>query len=160
MRTNLLNLSEAEILSQYHGLWQVEDCFRVSKHDLRIRPIYHWTQRRIRAHTALCFMSLCCARHLMYRVKLQQGAMSAAAIREALLSVQASLYEDQQTGQVYQMPGRWLSGAEKLYKTMGLKLQGQARRLAPLSPSGRGGTGAVSSQSGSTIGSGQKKAKG
>ena len=32
------------------------------------------------------------------------------------------------------MPGRWLSGAEKLYKTMGLKLQGQARRLAPAEP--------------------------
>ena len=86
--------------------------------------------------------------------------MSAQAIREALLSVQASIYEDQQTGQVYQMPGRWLSGAEKLYKTMGLKLQGQARRLAPLSRCSRGGAGAVSSQSGSTIGPGQKKAKG
>ena len=78
-------------------------------------------------------MSLCCVRHLMYRVKLQQGAMSAAAIREALLSVQASVYQDQKTHQVYQMPGRWLSAAEKLYKTMGLKLQGQARRLAPVS---------------------------
>ena len=96
----------------------------------------------------------------MYRVKLQQGAMSAAAIREALLSVQASLYEDQQTGQVYQMPGRWLSAAEKLYKTMGLKLQSQARRLAPLSSTRRGGTAAVSSQSGSTTGPGQKEAKG
>ena len=86
--------------------------------------------------------------------------MSAAAIRKALLSVQASLYEDQQTGQVYQMPGRWLSRAEKLYKTMGLKLECQARRLAPASPCRRGGTGAVSSQSGSTLGPGQKKAKG
>ena len=74
--------------------------------------------------------------------------------------MQASLYEDQQTGQVYQMPGRWLSGAEKLYKTMGLKLQGQARRLAPLSPSRRGGTAAVSSQSGSTTDLGKKEAKG
>lgn len=131
VRTNLLNLSEAEVLSQYHGLWQVEDCFRVSKHDLRIRPIYHWTQRRIRAHTALCFMALCCVRHLMYRVKLQQGAMSADAIRRALLSVQASIYEDQKTGQVYQLPGRCLASAEKLYKTMGLKLRVQARRLGP-----------------------------
>ena len=58
------------------------------------------------------------------------------------------------------MPGRWLSGAEKLYKTMGMKLEGQARRLAPLSPSRRGGTEAVFGQSGSTIHPGQKKAKG
>ncbi|MDR0206619.1 MAG: hypothetical protein LBI45_05120, partial [Bacteroidales bacterium] len=30
-----------EILSQYHGLWQVEESFRISKHDLRIRPVFH-----------------------------------------------------------------------------------------------------------------------
>ncbi len=46
------------ILSQYRGLWQVEDTFRVSKHDLKIRPIYHWTPRRIEAHIAIAFMSL------------------------------------------------------------------------------------------------------
>jgi hypothetical protein len=28
-----------EILTQYHGLWQVEESFRINKHDLRMRPI-------------------------------------------------------------------------------------------------------------------------
>lgn len=129
VRTNLLEMPEGEVLEQYHGLWQVEDCFRVSKHDLRIRPIFHWTAGRIQAHVAICFMALCCVRHLMYRVKLQQGAMSAQAIRRALLSVQVSVYEDLSTGHRYELPGRWQSEAEKLYKTMGVKLQGAARRL-------------------------------
>ena len=129
VRTNLLTMPEAEVLEQYHGLWQVEDCFRVSKHDLRVRPIFHWTAGRIQAHVAICFMALCCVRNLMYRVKLQQGAMSAAAIRRALLSVQVSVYKDRSTGRRYELPGRWQSEAELLYKTMGVKLQGAARRL-------------------------------
>lgn len=128
VRTNLLKLPEAQVLEQYRGLWQVEDCFRVSKHDLRVRPIYHWTQSRIRAHVALCFMALCCVRHLMYRVKLQQGAMSAEAIRRALLSVQVSVYRDVSTGRCYEVPGCWQSEVEKLYRTMGLRMQGTARR--------------------------------
>jgi hypothetical protein len=28
-----------EILTQYHGLWQVEESFRINKHDLKMRPI-------------------------------------------------------------------------------------------------------------------------
>lgn len=129
VRTNLLQMPEGDVLTQYHGLWQVEDCFRVGKHDLRLRPIFHWTPSRIQAHVAICFMALCCVRHLMYRVRLQQGAMSAEAIRRALMSVQASVYEDISTGKRYELPGCWLAEAEKLYKTMGLKLRATARQL-------------------------------
>ena len=128
VRTNLLELPEGQVLEQYRGLWQVEDCFRISKHDLRVRPIYHWTAPRIRAHVALCFMALCCVRHLMYRVKLQQGVMSAEAIRRALLSVQLSVYRDVSTGRCYELPGRWQSEVEKLYRTMGVSLRATARR--------------------------------
>ena len=42
--TNLPQSTDnATVLSRYRGLWQVEDTFRVSKHDLKIRPVYHWT---------------------------------------------------------------------------------------------------------------------
>jgi Transposase len=34
-------MSGEEVLSQYHGLWQVEESFRISKHDLRVRPVFH-----------------------------------------------------------------------------------------------------------------------
>jgi hypothetical protein len=137
VRTNLLKMSEADVLEQYRGLWQVEDCFRVSKHDLRVRPIYHWTESRIRAHVAICFMALCCVRHLMYRVKLQQGAMSAEAIRRALLSVQVSEYRDDSTGRIYELPGRWQVEAERLYRTMGLSLRATARRVEEKEVGGR-----------------------
>lgn len=127
--TNLLEMEGKDVREQYHGLWQVEACFRVSKHDLRFRPIFHWSAQHIRAHVAICFMALCCVRTLMYRVKLQQGAMSAETIRRALLSVQVSVYEHADDGQCYELPGRPLAEAGKLYRTMGLKLQTAARRL-------------------------------
>lgn len=129
VRTNLPEMPQEDVLKHYHGLWQVEDCFRVSKHDLRMRPIFHWTASRIQAHVAMCFMALCCVRHLMYRVGLQQGAMSAEAIRRALLSVQASLYEDVSTGKHYELPGCCQAEAQKLYKTMGVKLRATARQV-------------------------------
>lgn len=137
VRTNLLAMPEEDVLKQYHGLWQVEDCFRVSKHDLRMRPIFHWSPARIQAHVAICFIALCCVRHLMYRVRLQQGAMSAQAIRQALFSVQVSVHEDLSTGECYELPGRWLIEAEKLYKTMGVKLRGAARKIGPTSTGDR-----------------------
>ena len=39
-------------------MWQIEQAFRLSKSDLRERPIYHYLEKRIRAHVLLCFVSL------------------------------------------------------------------------------------------------------
>ena len=57
------------VLSQYRGLWQVEAAFRVAKHDLATRPIFHWTPKRIRTHVLLCFLALVLERHLAVRLK-------------------------------------------------------------------------------------------
>jgi transposase len=50
-------LSETEVIKSYNHLWNIEAAFRVSKSDLRIRPIYHQLQRRIEAHICLCFVA-------------------------------------------------------------------------------------------------------
>ena len=55
-QNNALPLTE--IISQYHQLWRVEKAFRISKHDLRERPIFHRHKNRIEAHLVLCFISL------------------------------------------------------------------------------------------------------
>jgi transposase len=51
--TNIKDKSASEILSHYKRLWQVEETFRISKTDLKIRPIYHDSAQRIKAHIAL-----------------------------------------------------------------------------------------------------------
>ena len=59
--TNRSNpLPALDIIAKYRELWQIEDCFRTNKHDLKIRPVYHWKDRRIDAHLMICFMAFCC----------------------------------------------------------------------------------------------------
>jgi transposase len=64
------NLEASEIINQYRGLWQVEQSFRITKHNLKIRPVYHYVDRRIKAHFALCYLTLAVIRTLEYRLKL------------------------------------------------------------------------------------------
>lgn len=120
--TNIRDTSASELLEQYRGLWQIEDTFRVSKHDLRIRPIYHWTPERVRAHICLCFIALVCVRHLMWRTGLQGQPLSAERIRRALTGVQASILADAKTGRHYAIPSATPPEARTLYRLMGLKL--------------------------------------
>ena len=118
--TNLPDTDNATLLRQYRGLWQVEDTFRVSKHDLKVRPIYHWTPTRIRAHIAIAFMTLLCVRHLQYRMALQARAVSPAVICNALTHVQHSVLEHQQTKRRYVIPSAISETGRHLYKVMGL----------------------------------------
>lgn len=61
--------TEAEtqaIIEHYRGLWQVEQTFRITKHNLAIRPVYHYQDRRIAAHFAICFLALALLRTTEY----------------------------------------------------------------------------------------------
>jgi len=62
--TNLKEVDNSEIITQYHNLWKVEKAFRISKSDLKSRPIFHFKDQTIRSHMLICFMALCTAKHL------------------------------------------------------------------------------------------------
>ena len=51
------SLDAEEVISQYHGLGVVEKAFRVSKGNLEMRPVFHFTERRIEAHVCICFIA-------------------------------------------------------------------------------------------------------
>ena len=53
-----------EVIASYHELWHVEQSFRMSKHDLRTRPIFHRTRDAIEAHLTVVMASPAVARHL------------------------------------------------------------------------------------------------
>lgn len=120
--TNVEDLSDSQIIGHYHSLWQIEECFRISKHDLRIRPIYHWTPRRVKAHILICFLSLVCVRHLAYRVKLRFEPMSVARMSNALNHIQLSILYDSSTNRRYVLPSKFNEDATKIYKTLNLEL--------------------------------------
>jgi hypothetical protein len=53
-----LEADPAWVIGAYHQLWRIEHAFRMSKHDLRARPIYHHKRESIDAHLAVVFTAL------------------------------------------------------------------------------------------------------
>lgn len=60
--TNTTNLNDEEIIAKYSALWQVEKSFRISKSDLKARPIFHTVKERIEAHLTIVFAGLAIVR--------------------------------------------------------------------------------------------------
>ena len=48
----------AFVIGSYHRLFQIEKSFRMSKHDLQARPIYHHKRESIDAHLTIVFAAL------------------------------------------------------------------------------------------------------
>jgi hypothetical protein len=59
-----------EVISSYHDLWHVEQSFRMSKTDLRARPMFHHTRDAIEAHLTIVFTALALAREAQNRTGL------------------------------------------------------------------------------------------
>lgn len=51
------SLAPEEVIRQYHGLWVVERAFRIGKSNLEMRPMFHFTPKRIEAHICICFVA-------------------------------------------------------------------------------------------------------
>jgi hypothetical protein len=63
-------MAAEEVIASYHDLWHVEQSFRMSKTDLRARPMFHRTQDAIEAHLTIVFTALAVARELQNRTGL------------------------------------------------------------------------------------------
>ncbi len=60
--TNLTSVSAEFVIGAYHRLFQIERSFRMSKHDLAARPIYHHKRASIEAHLTIVFAALAASR--------------------------------------------------------------------------------------------------
>jgi len=60
--TNLVDQPAEFVIGAYHQLWHVEKSFRMSKHDLKARPIYHHKRESIEAHLTIVFAALAVTR--------------------------------------------------------------------------------------------------
>lgn len=81
LRTNLQSQDPKALWKTYIGLTQIEDCFRISKHDLGLRPLFHQKEDRTQAHILVCFLAL-----VMWRTLQQwmEGAGLGTAPRKLL----------------------------------------------------------------------------
>jgi len=75
----------------YKGLWRIEETFKVTKSELKARPVFLSTETHIRSHFLICFVSLLLLRLLEFRMGWRH---SASAIQQALAGASGTRLED------------------------------------------------------------------
>ncbi len=94
--TSLEDPSPERIYQYYGELWRIEEGFRVMKHTMAVRPVFHWKERRVRAHLAICFVAFALLRMLRHRYNARFGGkqrLSEGQILAELSTVETSIIE-------------------------------------------------------------------
>lgn len=94
--TNATELTNEEIIRKYSELWQVEKSFRISKSDLKARPIFHTVQQKIEAHISIVFASLTIVRYVEIRT-----GKSLRKILDLLDQIREIVLKDPVSGEVF-----------------------------------------------------------
>ena len=69
-------IEKEEIIKNYNNLWVIERAFRISKTDLKIRPIYHRLRNRIESHICISFTSYMIYKELERVLKKENSKIS------------------------------------------------------------------------------------
>lgn len=92
-------LDKDQIIENYRHLWMIEKAFRISKTDLKIRPIYHRLQRRIEAHICISFTAYKVYKELERQLKIKKAGISperAIEIAESIFELQIKMPQNGQ----------------------------------------------------------------
>lgn len=81
------NLDAERVIAEYHGLWVVERAFRISKGTLEMRPVFHFTERRIEAHICICFIAYKVYKELERQIFINNIGMSVDGVLDAAKSI-------------------------------------------------------------------------
>jgi len=87
--TNLQAPTAEYVMGAYHQLWQIEKSFRMSKSDLRARPIYHHKRDSIEAHLTTVFAALAVTRWLERQTGWSTKKLITALRRYHTIDIQA-----------------------------------------------------------------------
>lgn len=93
-------ISASQVYAAYHNLWHVERAFRISKSRIEIRPMFHFTRRRIEAHVCICFVALKVYKELERLLKLTSINMSVdkvLALAQTIVTIQITLPQNKKT---------------------------------------------------------------
>lgn len=80
-------LEAAKLIANYNELWNIEKAFRMSKTDLKIRPVYHGLQRRIEAHICISFVAYKVLKELERQLKVKKSSYSTERVIEILSTI-------------------------------------------------------------------------
>ena len=87
--TTNTDLTKEEIIDNYNHLWHIEKAFRISKTELRIRPIFHRLKRRIEAHICIAF----CAYKVYKELERQLIKKKATLSPEKAIEIAKTIYK-------------------------------------------------------------------
>ena len=94
------NLKDKQVIENYKNLWFIEKAFRMSKTDLRIRPIYHRLKQRIEAHICISFTAYCIYKELervLYKEKSALSLKKSAELTHNMYQITYTLPESKHT---------------------------------------------------------------
>ena len=89
-------LSDKQVMENYKNLWHIEKAFRMSKTDLKIRPVYHRLKERIEAHICISFTAYCIYKELervLYKENSRLSLKKAAEVTHNMYQVTYQLPE-------------------------------------------------------------------
>lgn len=89
--TSEKNLSNAEIIDIYGGLWEIEESFRIMKGIFDARPVFVQLEEHIDAHFLTCYVALLIFRILEYKLG---NKFTANQIHETLTGLECSLFRE------------------------------------------------------------------
>ncbi len=121
-------LSNEQIMENYANLWHIEKAFRMSKTDLRIRPIYHRLKHRIEAHICISFAAYSIYKELesvLYKEKSSLSLKKASELTHNMYQITYTLPDSKHTkSQILKMD----EDQTKLYEIINQNFQGVAKR--------------------------------
>lgn len=89
------DIPDSQVYAAYHNLWHVEQAFRISKSKIEIRPMFHFTRRRIEAHICICFVALKVYKEL--ERLLNMSVDKVLALAQSIVTIQITLPQNKQT---------------------------------------------------------------
>lgn len=96
--TNTL-LPSTAIIENYKHLWQIERAFRISKTDLRVRPVFHRLRRRIEAHICVAFVAYTIYKELELLLAGINSGMSPKRAAELTHTMYSLIYKTPDSGE-------------------------------------------------------------
>lgn len=93
-------IPDKQVVDNYKNLWYIEKAFRMSKTDLRIRPIYHRLRHRIEAHICIAFTAYSIYKELervLYKAKSTLSLKKAAELTHSMYQITYTLPESKHT---------------------------------------------------------------
>ena len=111
-------LSAKNIIENYNQLWHIEKAFRISKTDLKIRPIYHRNANRIEAHICIAFAAYTIYKEVERRLAEKNILLSPARVAELTKTMYTIKIKIPETDQWETIPFEWTDDQELVGKIL------------------------------------------